>query len=343
MKSKDSEDSANLENIANKDEPKSDKAVDIIVEKSAKSSISDTDSDTESSDIQSTDAVVAEFKKNDGTPVAISIEKKPADADEVVSEPYIEPISNIEAPVINTINEAHTMENKVPAVSNPEGNYEEWIVMPDSAWPPPIFIKKSAPPRERFYLEKRWHSQWSYYDSKATENKNVYFLYQRLVVIGALIIPALVSINSTLARFLAGVFNGGDESAEAMWRIGMDSITVMVSLMVAGAAALESLYKYGENWSSYRSAAEELQAEKNFYDMQSGPYANNANPFSTFVERVEGIVANQNGKYFQAVQQQLQKQGDENENIVASFKSGDEGDDFELSVQTTPSQPTDLG
>src|SRR5690606_17353623 len=127
---------------------------------------------------------------------------------------------------------------------------------------------------------------------------------QRIVVIGALVIPALVSINSTLARFLAGMFNNGDINAEAMWRIGVDSITVIVSLLVAGAAALESLYKYGENWNSYRSAAEELQAEKNFYDMQSGPYANNPNSFSTFVERVEGIVANQNGKYFQAVQRQ---------------------------------------
>ncbi len=338
MKSKDSDNTTNLENA---ESTSSEKDVEISVEKVK----TPANSDGEASE-QGNEAIVAEFKTSNDENVTVTLEKKATStANDIMTDKVSESVTDSVTPIANTSKKASAMENKSPTnITTPDGSYEEWVVMPDSAWPPPIFIKKNAPPRERFYLEKRWHSQWSYYDSKATENKDTYFLYQRIVVIGALIIPALVSINSTLARFLAGVFNNGDVTAEAMWRIGVDSITVIVSLLVAGAAALESLYKYGENWSSYRSAAEELQAEKNFYDMQSGPYANNPNPFSTFVERVEGIVANQNGKYFQAVQQQLQKQSDDNENIVASFRAGDEGDDeYELSVQSSPTQPADVG
>ena len=59
------------------------------------------------------------------------------------------------------------------------------------------------------------------------------------------------------------------------------------------------------------------------------------NPFATFVERIEGIVANQNGKYFQAVQAQIAKQAEENEEIVASFIDTDDNE-YELSVARQP-------
>lgn len=239
-------------------------------------------------------------------------------------------------PVSNMTNEASSMANQSPTTPPPSSNqnFEDWVVMPESVWPQPIFMKKNVRPKERFYLEYRWHSQWSFYDSKATQNKNTYYSLQRIVVIGSLIIPALISLNSTIARFITQfITNQNPAETETFVRIGVDAITVVISLAVAGAASLESLYKYGENWSSYRSAAEELQAEKNFYDMSAGPYAISPNPFATFVERVEGIVANQNGKYFQAVQAQIAKQTEENEDIVDSFLSGDD-DDFSVAQQS---------
>lgn len=230
----------------------------------------------------------------------------------------------------NTYDKASPMTQPTP-ITPPEavtGSFDEWVIEPTQAWPPPMFIRKNATPRERFYLEYRWHSQWSFYDSKASQNKNTYYWYQRIIVIGALMIPALISLNSTIARFITQVFTAGGSDSETIVRIGIDSFTVFVSLAVAGAAALESLYKYGENWSSYRSAAEELQAEKNFYDMSAGPYENNPTAFATFVARIEGIIANQNGKYFQAVQQQIAKQTEDNDAIVDRFLADDE-DDFD--------------
>lgn len=214
-------------------------------------------------------------------------------------------------------------------------NYEEYVLEPKTAWPPPVFIKKSAPVQERFYLENRWHSQWHWYDQKASEYKEKHFFYQRIVVIGSLIIPALISLNSAIARFLATTLGTIITSDETIWRIGIDSITVLISLSVAGAAALESLYKYGENWSSYRSAAEELQAEKNYYDMGAGAYADTTTAFATFVDRVEGIIANQNGKYFQSVQQNIQKIAEDNRELYDQFVSDNDDE--------TNGQATSLG
>lgn len=243
-------------------------------------------------------------------------------------------------PVSNKKNEARSMANQKPASSSTGENFEDWVVMPETSWPPPIFMKKNVTPKERFYLEYRWHSQWSFYDSKATQNKNTYYSLQRIVVIGSLIIPALISLNSTIARFITQfITNQNTAETETFVRIGVDAITVVISLAVAGAASLESLYKYGENWNSYRSAAEELQAEKNFYDMAAGPYAASPNPFATFVDRVEGIVANQNGKYFQAVQAQITKQTEENEEIISAFKDDDD-EDYDYSLAESSSTAT---
>lgn len=227
-------------------------------------------------------------------------------------------------------------------------SFDGYTITPSDTWPPPVFVRKTASMQEKFYIENRWYSQWKYYDSKATENKDRYFYYQRLVVIGSLLVPTLISLNSSLARGLAALYDGGATpvQAEAFWRIGIDAFTVLLSLSVAGAAALESLYKWGENWHSYRAAAEELQAEKSFYDMMSGPYEATPRPFAIFVERVEGIITKQNGNYFQALQQNIKQQSEKNEEIVQQFSSDEDGDgtpEFEATVTSTTSSVTSAG
>lgn len=250
--------------------------------------------------------------------------------------PSPQPVAEIQAQQVNVMTAPVTVIQPAPTVvSTPPlpqgtaepGKYEEFLLMPDAAWPPPIFIRKSVSAQERFYIENRWHSQWNYYDKKANESKKLYYRYQSIVVIGSVIVPVLVSFSSALGQLLDGVFIRFGGSAGA-GRFFVDVLTVLTSTLVAIAAAVESLQKYGDGWSSYRSAAEELQAEKYFYDMLAGPYANNPNPFATFVERTEGVVANQNGKYFQAVQQQIQKQAAQNEELLERHKSGvdDNGD-----------------
>jgi hypothetical protein len=260
---------------------------------------------------------------------------------EVIPVPVPEPQPEQQPVQVNVMTAPVTLIQSAPAITPtpplPQGTaetgkYEEFLLMPEAAWPPPIFMKKSVSAQERFYISNRWHSQWSYYDKKATESKNRYYNIQRFVVVGSLIIPALVSLNSTIARAVTALMTGGIANAEleAVVRIFVDVITVVISLMVAGSAALESLYKYGDAWGSYRAAAEELQAEKYFYDMLAGPYSNNANPFATFVERTENIVAKQNGQYFQVMQQTIQKQSSQNEELVERYKAEDDEESAEI-------------
>lgn len=205
----------------------------------------------------------------------------------------------------------------MPAVDY--GDYNDYQVMPSTAWPPPIYVRRSISPQERFYLENRWYSQWTYYDKKATENKNSYYFYQNIVIIGGVIIPTLVSINGTVARALTGAFGLSLET----WRTILDAGTVFVSLAVAIAAAILGLQKFGESWASYRSAAEELQSEKSYYDMGAGPYLNNANPLATFVENTENIIAKQNGNYFQTVQKQIEQAVQDNNDYLETYTGQD--------------------
>jgi hypothetical protein len=240
------------------------------------------------------------------------------------------PIAEIQAQQINVMTAPVTMVQPnftappLPQGTSDSGKYEEFLLMPDAAWPPPIFLRKSVSAQERFYMANRWHSQWQYYDKKATEAKNTYFNVQRLVVIGSVIVPVIVSLGSSLATVLETMNIFGWQVPSGAGRPIIDVITVAVSTTVAVAAAIESLYKFGDDWNSYRSAAEELLAEKSFYDMQSGPYASNPNPFATFVDRTEGIIANQNGKYFQAQQQNLQKHAAQNEDLLERLRGEEE-------------------
>ncbi len=168
-------------------------------------------------------------------------------------------------------------------VSAVYGNYDDFQLLPDAPWPPPIFIKQNITPQERYYIEHRWYSQWSFFDSKATENKNRYYRTQLIVGIGSVSVPVLVGINAVgIAQQI------------------LYFVTVFISLSVAMATAIESLYTFGDNWRSYRSAAEDMRQEKSLYDVKAGKYANNRQAFIRFVERCEEIIAQQNGRWVQS-------------------------------------------
>ncbi|MDQ7037089.1 MAG: DUF4231 domain-containing protein [Anaerolineae bacterium] len=206
---------------------------------------------------------------------------------------------------------ANTMaSNSTDKTSSSFGDYQ---IMPESSWPPPMFVKKNITPQERYYLENRWHSQWRFFDTKASNSKSQYFWLQRIVVIGSVTVPVLVSLDPDIIRGLINFIPLVTLTVDQA-RLLIDITTVLLSLAVAISAGLESLNKYGDNWGSYRQAAEELQAEKSFYDVDGGRYANNPDAFSRFVERTEEIIAQQNGRFIASVEKQTQeseKRGEE--------------------------------
>jgi uncharacterized protein YigE (DUF2233 family) len=115
-------------------------------------------------------------------------------------------------------------------------------------------------------------------------------------------VPVLVGLSTS------------DETA----RLALQLLTVFISLMVAAAAAIENVKKYGDSWRTFRTAAEELYREKSLYDVQTGAYRSSKRPFLLFVERTEDIVAKQNGAWSTLHEEQIRKQAAEPEDTAGA-------------------------
>lgn len=198
---------------------------------------------------------------------------------------------------------------------------------PAGVWPPPIYLDaETATKHERFYVEHRWYMQWSYYDNKAAEAKRVYQRLQLIIGIGSVTVPVLVGLTpvNDQGRYL------------------IQAVTVAISLIVAAAAAIENVKKYGDAWRNYRGAAEELAREKSLYDVGSGPYRQAQKPFLLFAERCEDVIAKQNGAFLALKEEkEVDKDGDGRPDTTTSSYS-------DHSTSTTPTStpstvPTDDG
>jgi hypothetical protein len=177
-----------------------------------------------------------------------------------------------------------------------EPHAERNVLVPAGTWPPPIYVDAATSEQEKYYMEHRWYAQWEWYDQKATFFKKRYLLTQLTIGIVSGIVPALVAINSP-----------GLSIAQAL-----QLVTIGLSLVVTAFTVWENVYKHGDNWRSYRGAAEELAREKVMYDMRAGQYKRVKNPFMRFVERCEDIIAKQNGQWLSQMAQDDDDKSDDN-------------------------------
>jgi hypothetical protein len=92
-----------------------------------------------------------------------------------------------------------------------------------------------------------------------------------------------------------------------------------VSLVVAGAIALESVYRYGEQWKNYRSTEQVLGHEEIYFLTRTGIYSelSGGDAFKTLVERVEATIANENAATL-SVMTQVGTAGDEGQPAVGN-------------------------
>lgn len=234
--------------------------------------------------------------------------------------------SSQDMPIATPPTDAALISGQMPAVQAAAStsaitSNEATVFTPDPKWPPPILLSNNAKMSERHYMEHRWYGQWSYYDQRAEQNKQRYLLLQGIIVVGSVAVPVLISIGPSVQAIFAG-----SEAARAV----MDVITIILSLSVAVAAGLERLYKYGEYWSSYRNAAEELMQEKALFDTRSGPYKESEQPFLDFVNFTEEIIAQQNGRWIQARRSQDTESAQMAQGIIDRY-----GDEY---VNSIPNQ-----
>ena len=134
------------------------------------------------------------------------------------------------------------------------------------------------PRTEDEYLKTRVLDQIQWFDKKSVQNKK-WFLYLKIIeIVLSLFIPFLTSF----------IIN-----AESPFKY----IVSLIGIIVAAIAGIVTLVKFNENWIEYRSIAETLKLEKFLFLSKAGPYKNNQEAYTLFVERFEFHIATSTQKW----------------------------------------------
>lgn len=131
-------------------------------------------------------------------------------------------------------------------------------------------------PLQKEFLIRRWLDQLLWMEGAANKAQGRYYGLRLVTVIGAVVVPVLVSLDL-----------GGDTGEVVSWA------TVMVSLVVAVSAALEEFFSFGERWRHYRRTVERLKAEGWLFFELVGEYESpngHAGAFPRFAARVEDLL-----------------------------------------------------
>jgi hypothetical protein len=133
---------------------------------------------------------------------------------------------------------------------------------------------------ETEYLEQRLDDQINWYDKKSSANQTAYKRLRLIEIIAAAAIP-----------LLAGYSQKSEYVGMAIGVIG---------LIVAVLAGIVSLYRFQENWTEYRAAAESLKQEKYLFLVRAEPY-NGDQSFELLVQRVEALLKSETTGWAQAL------------------------------------------
>jgi hypothetical protein len=149
--------------------------------------------------------------------------------------------------------------------------------------------------RQREFLKLRWLEQLAWMEAKAGKAQWFYYRLRVVTIVGAVVVPALVALNS---------LDGWPGNAA---QIG----TWIISLVVAVSAAVEGFFQFGPRWRNYRSTAERLKTEGWLYFQLAGPYAavaeSRVDAFRTFASRVEELFQNEVTVYMTEVTTEKQR------------------------------------
>jgi len=137
-----------------------------------------------------------------------------------------------------------------------------------------LIASVNLPELNKEFMRARWLELVIWMDGKAKESVWWYRRLRLATIIGGVIVPALVSLNL-----------GSDMQSL------IQTITFIVSLVVALSAAVEEFFRYGERWRHYRRMTESLKSEGWQFLQLSGGYSNqtHAQAYPVFAARVEEL------------------------------------------------------
>ncbi len=133
--------------------------------------------------------------------------------------------------------------------------------------------------KEQEYLEKRLDDQLSYYAAKGNINKKKYLNTRITLIVLSASLPFITQVESPVA-----------------W-ISMKYLIGIIGVLITVISGIEGLFQYKEEWLLNRKMEETLKREKILYLTHAGEYRRKVS-FKKFVERVEGILAEENAEWY---------------------------------------------
>lgn len=130
---------------------------------------------------------------------------------------------------------------------------------------------------QKRFLRGRWLDQVAWMEGKAAQAQRRYYRLRLATVIGAVMVPALVSLQTL------------DDGLGLL----PEALSVLVSLIVGVSAAIEQFFDFGGRWQHYRRTVEQLKTEGWSFMQLSGRYAEattHAQAYPDFADRVEHII-----------------------------------------------------
>lgn len=124
------------------------------------------------------------------------------------------------------------------------------------------------------YISERLGQFQDWYNASSKKAKAMHLRMRTVAVVGGVLVPVLVNSDWAYNRIA----------------------TTVVSLIVAFAVSLESVYHYREQWKNYRSTEQLLGHERVYYQTRTGIYTDLEadEAFRRLVERVEDLIATEN-------------------------------------------------
>ncbi|MBI4130905.1 MAG: DUF4231 domain-containing protein [Nitrosarchaeum sp.] len=127
------------------------------------------------------------------------------------------------------------------------------------------------------YVNDRYYDQVKWYDKKSKHNQSAYVKLQWLLIVSSAMTPVLIAISFGLSEY-----------SYLKW------ISIIIAVIVTITSSVIRIFKFHENWITYRTTCETLKKEIHYYNADVGEYYNNQDKESTFVQRVESLISQEN-------------------------------------------------
>ena len=147
----------------------------------------------------------------------------------------------------------------------------------------PMLMRMNFPMTKEEYIKSRLEDQIQWYSKKSSFYKKLFYIMRTTEIAIAGLIPVLFCWSLTKE-----------------W-------TPFLSAIVAILASLIALFKFQENWISYRTTSESLKHEKYLYLTKITPYDKD-NSFDTLVKAVENTISKENSLWKNKISPNKQKE-----------------------------------